>query len=82
VIPYLAGVEQRSRMINSPVILRFHNTWLILSTEGDPTDDRPGVAAVAPHDSETLTSALNLRVANIPDKIESAGQSGACVSSG
>ena len=40
-------------------ILRFHNTWLILSTEGGPTDDRPGIAAIAPHDITAITSALS-----------------------
>ncbi len=48
-----------------PTILRFYNSWLILSTEGGPTDDKPDVIAVAPRDSRTLTSALNLRVADI-----------------
>jgi catechol 2,3-dioxygenase-like lactoylglutathione lyase family enzyme len=48
-----------------PCILRFYNTWLVLSTEGGPTDDKPDVVAVAPHDARTLTSALNLRVADI-----------------
>jgi lactoylglutathione lyase len=47
------------------VILRFHNTWLILSTEDGPTDDRPGIAAIAPNDTTTITSALNLRVADV-----------------
>jgi hypothetical protein len=50
-----------------PTILRFYNSWLILSTEGGPTDDKPDVTAVAPRDSRTLTSALNLRVADMYD---------------
>jgi len=53
-----------------PGILRFHNSWLILSAEGAATDDRPGVTARAPHDGATLTSALNLRVADIYDVYE------------
>jgi catechol 2,3-dioxygenase-like lactoylglutathione lyase family enzyme len=52
-------------MEGPPAILRFHNSWLILSGEGGPTDDKPDVTAVAPQDSRTLTSALNLRVADI-----------------
>src|SRR5262249_53917352 len=48
-----------------PAILRFHNSWLVLSGEGGPTDDKPDVVAVAPRDGQTLTSALNLRVADI-----------------
>ena len=50
-----------------PTILQFYNSWLILSTEGGPTDDKPDVTAAAPKDARTLTSALNLRVADIYD---------------
>jgi catechol 2,3-dioxygenase-like lactoylglutathione lyase family enzyme len=52
-------------MEGPPAILRFYNSWLILSQEGGPTDDKPDVVAVAPSDGRTLTSALNLRVADI-----------------
>jgi lactoylglutathione lyase len=51
-------------------ILRFHNTWLILSTEGGPTDDRRGISAIAPRDTTAITSALNLRVADIYEVYE------------
>ncbi|HZQ56039.1 MAG TPA: VOC family protein [Bryobacteraceae bacterium] len=54
----------------SPAILRFFNTWLILSPEGEATDDRPGVDARAPGEAKILTSALNLRVADIQDIYE------------
>jgi catechol 2,3-dioxygenase-like lactoylglutathione lyase family enzyme len=54
-------------MAGPPAILRFHNSWLVLSTEGGPTDDKPDVIARAPADARTLTSALNLRVADIHD---------------
>ncbi len=57
-------------MEGTPTILRFYNTWLVLSTEGGPTDDKPDVEAVAPPDSRTLTTALNLRVADIYDVYE------------
>jgi hypothetical protein len=50
--------------------LRFYNTWLVLSTEGGPTDDKPDVVAIAPPDARTLTSALNLRVADIYEVYE------------
>ncbi len=54
-------------MEGPPAILRFHNSWLVLSGEGGPTDDKPDVIASAPRDSRTLTCALNLRVADIYD---------------
>ena len=55
----------KTLMEGPPSIVRFYNTWLILSTEGGPTDDKPDVVAAAPRDARTLTSALNLRVADI-----------------
>jgi catechol 2,3-dioxygenase-like lactoylglutathione lyase family enzyme len=54
-------------MEGPPAILQFYNSWLILSQEGGPTDDKLDVVAVAPRDGRTLTSALNLRVADIYD---------------
>jgi catechol 2,3-dioxygenase-like lactoylglutathione lyase family enzyme len=41
-----------------------------LTEEGGSTDDKPDVIAVAPPDGKTLTSALNLRVADIWDIYE------------
>ena len=67
---YADVLGARVSMKGPPAILRFYNTWLILSTEGEPTDDRPGVVARAPCDAATLTSALNLRVADIYDLYE------------
>ena len=57
-------------MEGPPTILRFYNTWLVLSEEGGPTDDKPDVTAAAPPDARTLTSALNLRVADMQDVYE------------
>jgi catechol 2,3-dioxygenase-like lactoylglutathione lyase family enzyme len=54
-------------MEGPPSILRFYNGWLVLSQEGCPTDDKPDVIAAAPRDGRTLTSALNVRVADIDD---------------
>jgi lactoylglutathione lyase len=54
----------RVLMEGSPTILRYYNSWLVLAEEGGPTDDKPDVIAAAP-DGHTLTSALNLRVADV-----------------
>jgi catechol 2,3-dioxygenase-like lactoylglutathione lyase family enzyme len=62
---YVDVLEAKTLMEGPPSILRFYNTWLVLSTEGGPTEDKPDVVAVAPQDARTLTSALNLRVADI-----------------
>ncbi|MEV0428451.1 VOC family protein [Micromonospora sp. NPDC050495] len=48
-----------------PAILRLHNSYLVLNTEGGPTDDKPDVRAQAPADSTTLSSALNIRVTDV-----------------
>ena len=48
-----------------PTILHFYNSWLILSTEGGPTDDKPDVQAQAPPDAKTLSSAMNIRVNDV-----------------
>jgi lactoylglutathione lyase len=68
---FYAGVLGAKVLLEGPPgILRFHNTWLILSEEGGPTDDRPEVVAAAPRDPSTLTSGLNLRVANVHEVYE------------
>lgn len=50
-----------------PVILRVSNTWLILNTGGDPTDDKPDVIAAAPSSTNVLSSARNIRVADVAE---------------
>jgi lactoylglutathione lyase len=67
---YADVLGARTLMEGVPTIMQFHNSWLILSTEGGPTDDKPDVIATAPPDSKTLTSALNLRVADVYDVYE------------
>jgi len=61
---YVDILGARALMEGSPTILRFYNSWLVLAEEGGPTDDKPEVVAAAP-DGRTLTSALNLRVADV-----------------
>ena len=48
-----------------PVMLRLANSWLILNTGGGPTDDKPDVIAAPPQSAHVLTSALNIRVADL-----------------
>ena len=48
-----------------PVVLRLSNSWLIINTGGGPTDDKPDVIAAPPQSSYVLTSALNIRVADV-----------------
>lgn len=62
---YVDVLDARVLLEGPPAVLRFYNTWLILSTEGGPTDDRPGIAAAVPTEAGKFTSALNLRTADI-----------------
>jgi catechol 2,3-dioxygenase-like lactoylglutathione lyase family enzyme len=48
-----------------PVMLRLSNSWLIINAGGGPTDDKPDVVAAPPQSAHVLTSALNIRVADI-----------------
>src|SRR5215468_7475226 len=45
-----------------PVILQFHNSWIVANVGGPPTDDKPHVTMVPPVDPDRATSALNVRV--------------------
>jgi catechol 2,3-dioxygenase-like lactoylglutathione lyase family enzyme len=49
----------------NPGILRFHNSYIVVNSEGGPTDDKPDVQAQAPPDSGTLSSAMNIRVTDV-----------------
>jgi lactoylglutathione lyase len=48
-----------------PCILRFHNSYIVINSEGGPTDDKPAVRAKAPADASTLSSAMNIRVDDV-----------------
>ncbi|GAA2220408.1 VOC family protein [Micromonospora olivasterospora] len=48
-----------------PAILRFHNSYIVINTEGGPTDDKPTVRAQAPSDPDTLSCAMNIRVSDV-----------------
>ena len=51
--------------MRDPVALRLSNSWLILNSGGGPTDDKPDVIAAPPQSAHVLTSALNIRVADV-----------------
>lgn len=48
-----------------PCILRFRNSYIVINSEGGPTDDKPTVQAQAPADSATLSCAMNIRVNDV-----------------
>ena len=53
-----------------PCIIKLANSWIILNVGGGPTDDKPDVTLAAPTDLESVSSFLNIRVANIRAKYE------------
>jgi lactoylglutathione lyase len=48
-----------------PVILRFHNGVIVLNVGGGPTSDKPAVTMAPPAGQDTVSMALNIRVADI-----------------
>ena len=47
-----------------PVILQFHNSWIVANVGGPPTDDKPEVTMVPPNEPNTASYALNVRVSD------------------
>ena len=59
-----------------PVILQFHNSWIIASVGGGPTDDKPEVTMTPPLDPNLASYALNVRVADAHATYEEWGSRG------
>jgi catechol 2,3-dioxygenase-like lactoylglutathione lyase family enzyme len=49
----------------APAYLQIANTWLILNVGGGPTPDKPSVMLSAPADPDSVSSFMNIRVADI-----------------
>ncbi len=49
----------------NPCYIKLVNSWIILNSGGGPTPDKPEVLLDAPRDLNTVSSFLNLRVADI-----------------
>lgn len=58
----LGAVVEREK---APAMLRLFNTWLVLNVGGGPTEDKPDVTLTSPQDANTVSSFLNIRVADI-----------------
>ena len=48
-----------------PVILQFHNSWIVANVGGAPPDDKPEVTLVPPLQPNLASYALNVRVADV-----------------
>src|SRR5438045_5488539 len=49
----------------NPCIVKLSNSWLIMNPGGGPTPDKPDISVVNYEPSDTVSSFLNLRVADI-----------------
>src|SRR5947207_4471158 len=49
----------------NPCIIRLANSWLIMNPAGGPTPDKPDVTLEPPSDAHTVSSFMNIRVADI-----------------
>jgi len=49
----------------NPSCIKLANSWIILNSGGGPTPDKPEVILETPRDLNTVSSFLNLRVADI-----------------
>ncbi|MBE9499502.1 VOC family protein [Streptomyces sp. GKU 257-1] len=49
----------------NPCTIRLANSWVIMNPGGGPTPDKPGVTLRAPESRDTVSSFMNLRVADI-----------------
>ncbi|MET7906525.1 VOC family protein [Streptomyces sp. NPDC005322] len=52
-------------LAENPCIVKLSNSWIIMNPGGGPTPDKPDVTLVPPSDPQTVSSFLNLRVADI-----------------
>ena len=49
----------------NPCIVKLANSWMIMNPGGGPTPDKPDVTLTPPSDLTTVSSFLNIRVADI-----------------
>lgn len=61
----------------NPCIIKAANSWIIMNPGGGPTDDKPDVVLRTPENPHTVSSFLNVRVANIHGFYEAARAKGA-----
>jgi catechol 2,3-dioxygenase-like lactoylglutathione lyase family enzyme len=48
-----------------PTYVALSNSWIVINGGGEPTDDKPTVTLETPHDSDRVSSFLNIRVKDI-----------------
>jgi catechol 2,3-dioxygenase-like lactoylglutathione lyase family enzyme len=61
----------------NPCIIKLANSWLIMNPGGGPTPDKPDISVVNYEPGNTVSSFMNLRVANIQGCYEQWSSKGA-----
>ncbi|HEY3725602.1 MAG TPA: VOC family protein [Solirubrobacteraceae bacterium] len=61
----------------NPCIIKVSNSWLIMNPGGGPTPDKPDISVVNYEAGDTVSSFMNLRVADIQACYERWGSKGA-----
>lgn len=60
-----ARVESWGDNLGAPGYIQIANTWLIVNVGGGPTPDKPTVTLSVPADRDSVSSFMNIRVADI-----------------
>jgi catechol 2,3-dioxygenase-like lactoylglutathione lyase family enzyme len=60
-----------------PTIIALANAWVTINVGGGPTPDKPTVTLQAPRDRDTVSSFLNIRVADIDSVYKTWSERGA-----
>src|ERR1700743_2320929 len=58
-------VLSRGDSKGAPGYIQIANTWLIINVGGGPTPDKPAITLNAPADPNSVSSFMNIRVADI-----------------
>ncbi|QKW38822.1 VOC family protein [Actinomadura sp. NAK00032] len=64
-------------LAENPAIVKVANTWIIMNPGGGPTPDKPDVTLSAPEPGDSVSSFMNVRVADIAAFYEYAKERGA-----
>jgi catechol 2,3-dioxygenase-like lactoylglutathione lyase family enzyme len=55
---------------SSSCVLKFQGVWLLLVTEGGPTEDKPEVSFTSPNDKTKVSHSFTIRVKNCQQSYE------------
>ena len=61
-------ILSRGDSSGAPGYIQIANTWLIVNVGGGPTPDKPSVTLSVPADPDSVSSFMNIRVADIQAK--------------